>query len=360
MSTSKTRPKLILIDGHSLAYRAYFAMVNTPLSIENASGEKEMTGAVFAFANMLLKVWNQEQPTHLAVAFDVGRTFRDDLYAEYKGTREKMPDELALQIERIREVVRTLNIPVLELEGYEADDVLGTVAQQAKPHSVPVHIITGDRDLLQLVDADTRVELPSRASQPPEIYDETAVIDKFGVRPNQIVDYKALVGDTSDNIPGVKGIGEKTAVKLLAEYGTLDNLYAHLDDIKGALRQKLDDGRASADLSYKLARIVTDAPISVELKDCRTQDFDAANVLTIFRELEFRSMAKSLTAGMEVDDIPEPDVAGAAWLGFLWKIFGWRFGPLARAYVALQGVLILLNITVPVFVLVTLGDRNNV
>lgn len=165
-----------------------------------------------------------------------------------------MPDELSVQIERIKQVVRALNIPILELEGYEADDVLGTVAGQVRGQ-VPVYIITGDRDLLQLVDDNTRVELPSRRpGQPGEVYDAEGVVGYLGVRPDQMVDYKALVGDISDNIPGVKGIGEKTAVKLLAEYGTLANLYAHLDDIKGALRQKLADGRPAADLSYQLAR----------------------------------------------------------------------------------------------------------
>ncbi len=305
-----TTEKLVLIDGHALAYRMFFAL---PLeSFTTKSGEP--TNATFGFTRTLLDlILAPEPPEYLAVSFDTGATFRDELFTAYKGTREKMPDELSVQIARIKEVVRALNIPILELEGYEADDVLGTVAAQMHDQA-PVHIITGDRDLLQLVDDNTRVELPSRRpGGSGEVYDAEGVVGYLGVRPDQVVDYKALVGDISDNIPGVKGIGEKTAVKLLAEYGTLDNLYAQLDDIKGALRQKLDDGRASADLSYKLARIVTDAPISVELKDCRTQDFDAANVLTIFRELEFRSLAKSLTAGMEVDEIPEPATEGVTW-----------------------------------------------
>ena len=296
--------KLVLIDGHALAYRMFYAL---PLEAFTTK-EGEPTNATYGFTRTLLDlILADNPPEYLAVSFDVGKTFRDDIFTEYKGTREKMPDELALQIERIREVVRTLNIPVLELEGYEADDVLGTVAQQAKPYSVPVHIITGDRDLLQLVDADTRVELPSRASQPPEIYDETAVIDKFGVRPNQIVDYKALVGDTSDNIPGVSGVGPKTAAKLLTQYDTLDNLYAHLGDIKGAMGQKLADGKDSAYLSQKLARIVTDAPIQLDIDACRTQDFEAAPVLEIFRDLEFRSLTTQLVdhLGDNIEFIPD-------------------------------------------------------
>ena len=305
-----TTRKLVLIDGHALAYRMCFAL---PLeAFTTKSGEP--TNATYGFTRTLLDlIQAPEPPEYLAVSFDTGATFRDDLFADYKGTREKMPDELSVQIERIKEVVGALNIPILELEGYEADDVLGTVAAQMHDQ-VPVHIITGDRDLLQLVDDNTRVELPARRSGVgSEVYNAAGVVEYLGVRPDQVVDYKALVGDVSDNIPGVKGIGEKTAIKLLAEYGTLANIYEHLDEIKGALHKKLADGHESAELSYKLAQIVTDAPITVDLKDCLTQDFDAATVLAIFRELEFRSMAKSLTAGMEVDDIPEPDVAGAAW-----------------------------------------------
>ncbi|MBK8984753.1 MAG: DNA polymerase I [Chloroflexi bacterium] len=292
--------KLVLIDGHALAYRMFYAL---PLeAFTTKAGEP--TNATYGFTRTLLDLLLADNPPeYLAVSFDVGKTFRDDIFSDYKGTREKMPDELALQIERIRDVVRALNIPVLELEGYEADDVLGTVARQAKPLGVPVHIITGDRDLLQLVDDNTRVELPARSGQPPEIYDETAVSRKFGVRPDQFVDYKALVGDTSDNIPGVKGIGEKTAVKLLTEYHTLDDLYAHLEAIKGAMGQKLADGRESAYLSQTLARIVTDAPIQLNIEACRAHDFQAAPVLEIFRDLEFRSLANMLVTflGDETD-----------------------------------------------------------
>ena len=295
--------KLVLIDGHALAYRMFFAL---PLeSFTTKSGEP--TNATFGFARTLLElILAPEPPEYLAVSFDTGATFRDALFDAYKGTREKMPDELSVQIERIREVVRALNIPILELEGYEADDVLGTVARQMRGQ-VPVHIITGDRDLLQLVDENTRVELPARRpGASGEVYDAAGVLTYLGVRPDQVVDYKALVGDVSDNIPGVKGIGEKTAVKLLAEYGTLGNLYAHLDDIKGALRQKLEDGRASADLSYKLAEIVTDAPIAVQLQDCLTRDYDPAPVLVLFRDLEFRSLTKLLAAGLEAEEMPAP------------------------------------------------------
>lgn len=298
-----TTEKLVLIDGHALAYRMFFAL---PLEAFTTK-DGEPTNATYGFTRTLLElILSPEPPEYLAVSFDTGATFRDALFTEYKGTREKMPDELRVQIERIKEVVRALNIPILELEGYEADDVLGTVAAQMHGQ-VPVYIITGDRDLLQLVDDNTRVELPARkANAGGEVYDAAGVFDYLGVRPGQVVDYKALVGDVSDNIPGVKGIGEKTAIKLLAEYDTLDNLYEHLDEIKGALRQKLEDGRPAADLSYKLARIVTDAPIRVELKDCLTHDYDVTQVLDIFRDLEFRSLSRMLAASTETSDLPEP------------------------------------------------------
>ena len=247
MSTNK----LVLIDGHALAYRMFFAL---PLQAFTTK-QGEPTNATYGFTRTLLElILAEHPPQYLAVSFDVGKTFRDDIFTEYKGTREKMPDELRQQIERIKEVAGALNIPILELDGYEADDVLGTVAQQARPHGVPVHIITGDRDLLQLVDENTHVELPTRGSQPSEVYDPNGVIQKMGVRPNQIVDYKALVGDSSDNIPGVRGVGDKTAVKLLTQYDTLDNLYAHIEEVKGAMGKKLVTGQESAYLSQKLAR----------------------------------------------------------------------------------------------------------
>ena len=297
-----TTEKLVLIDGHALAYRMFFAL---PLEAFTTK-DGEPTNATYGFTRTLLElILSPAPPEYLAVSFDTGATFRDELFTEYKGTREKMPDELSVQIDRIKEVVRALNIPILELEGYEADDVLGTVAAQMHGQ-VPVYIITGDRDLLQLVDDNTRVELPARkANAGGEVYDAAGVVDYLGVRPDQVVDYKALVGDVSDNIPGVKGIGEKTAIKLLAEYDTLENLYEHIDEIKGALRQKLEDGRPAADLSYKLARIVTDAPIRVDLKDCLTHDYDVAGVLDIFRELEFRSLSRMLAASAEAGDLPE-------------------------------------------------------
>lgn len=285
--------KLILIDGHALAYRAFYAL---PLEAFTTK-DGEPTNATYGFSRTLLDLMlANDPPEYLAVSFDVGATFRDELFADYKGTRAKMPDELRQQIERIREVVATLNIPILELEGYEADDVLGTIAKQVKAHKVPAHIITGDRDLLQLVDDNTAVELPpGRGQREPDVYDEQAVVDKLGVRPDQVVDYKALVGDKSDNIPGVAGVGAKTAVRLLAEYGTLDGIYDNVDQIKGAMGKRLAADKDNAYLSYKLAKIITDAPIELDLEACLTKEYDPESVLALFRELEFRSLTGRLT-----------------------------------------------------------------
>ncbi|MCA9943220.1 MAG: DNA polymerase I [Anaerolineales bacterium] len=300
-----SKNQLVLIDGHALAYRMFFAL---PLeAFTTKSGEP--TNATFGFIRTVLDwILADNPPQYFAVSFDLGRTFRDDMFEEYKGTREKMPDELRLQIERIKEVIKTLNIPILELEGFEADDVLGTIARQAKPLGVPVHIITGDRDLLQLVDENTHVELPARGSRPPEIFDEQGVIGAFGVRPDQVVDYKALVGDTSDNIPGVKGVGAKTAAKLLTQYETLDAIYENVASIKGAMGKKIAEGKESAYLSQKLAQIVTDAPIQLDLDACVAHDFDPNPVLDIFRELEFRSLTNILVEGLgEQANIEEPE-----------------------------------------------------
>ncbi len=287
-------PKLILIDGHSLAYRAYFAMINTPLSVENANGEKELTGAVFAFSNMLLKVWKDEQPDFIAVAFDVGRTFRDDLYAQYKGTREKMPDELRAQMKRIQQVVNAFEVPIFTADGFEADDVLGTLARRASGEGMRVVIVTGDRDALQLVSPAVSVLTSRQRFDDTVVYDEAKVAENYGVQPRQIIDYKALIGDTSDNVPGVKGIGEKTAQALLQQYGTLDTIYARLDEItQKRARTALEAGRDSALLSKQLVTIKTDVPLDVNWEACAAQ-FDPQRVMALFRELRFESLIKRI------------------------------------------------------------------
>ena len=286
-------PILYLIDGHALAYRTYFALTSgTGSGFTTRSGEP--TAGVYGFTSVLLRLLEQERPDYLAVAFDVGRTFRDEMFAEYKGTREKMPDDLRTQMERIRQLVDAFNIPRLEMEGYEADDVLGSVAHSAVRQGLGVKIITGDRDLLQLVNQRVIVSLPGKSLSESKDYLPEDVIKAMGVRPDQVVDYKALVGDKSDNIPGVAGVGEKTAASLLQTYDTLDNIYAHLDELSAGVKKKLEAGKENAELSRKLAQIVTDLDIPIDLEQARPHAFDPDTIEGLFRELEFRSLMTRL------------------------------------------------------------------
>lgn len=285
-------PVLYLIDGHALAYRTYFALTRGSNPFATSSGEP--TAGVFGFTSVLLRLLEQEKPDFLAVAFDVGKTFRDKIYPEYKGTRAKMPDDLRSQIERIRQLVDAFNIPRLELDGYEADDVLGSVSVWAASHGYAVKIITGDRDLLQLVTERIVVNLPGKTLSEARDFRPPDVLDYLGVRPDQVVDYKALVGDTSDNIPGVAGVGEKTAVNLLKTYDTLEGIYSHLEELQAGVRKKLEAGREMADMSRTLARIVTDLSITLDMDRARTDQFDPTQVESIFRELEFRTLIDKL------------------------------------------------------------------
>ncbi len=285
-------PTLYLIDGHALAYRMYYALTSGGTSSQRWQTSKgEPTAGTYGFARELMRILEQEKPEYLAVAFDTGKTFRDDLFPEYKATRAKMPDDLRPQIERIRELVDAFNIPRLEVEGYEADDVLGTVAKIAASQGLGVKIITGDRDLLQLVGERTAVYL---AGDDQTYITDADVVRKLGVRPDQVVDYKAIVGDTSDNIPGVKGVGEKTAVALLEKFGTLDAIYKHMDQVENRWKGKLETGKESAYLSRDLARIRTDLDIKLNLERAKAHDFDAAKVEAFFGQLEFKSLLKSL------------------------------------------------------------------
>ncbi len=290
---------LYLLDGFALAYRTYFALTGANASRwVNTQGEP--TAGVFGFASVLLRIFEQEKPDYLAVAFDVGKTFRDEMYSEYKATREKMPDDLRIQIERIRQLVDVFNIPRLEREGYEADDVLGSAARVAQEAGLGVKIITGDRDLLQLVNPRVIVNLPSRKLSDSQDYNEEGVMESLGVRPDQVVDYKALCGDNSDNIPGVYGIGPKTATTLLAKYDTLDGVYEHLDELTKNQRAKLEEGKENAYLSQKLAQIVTDLDVTIDLEKATPANFKPEDVEALFRELEFRTLMPRLEAVMEI------------------------------------------------------------
>jgi DNA polymerase-1 len=285
-----SKGKLVLIDGHALAYRAYFAL---PPTLSTSKGE--LTNAVFGFTSMLLNVLRDEKPDYIAVAFDVGKTFRHQKYKEYKAHRLKMPDEMRIQMERIRDILHAMGIPIIEVEGYEADDVLGTLAQKAEQEGVETLIVTGDTDTFQLVDQHTRVLTSRRAFSDTIVYDLEGIEARYGLQPHQLIDYKALIGDTSDNIPGVRGIGDKTATQLLQRYGSVEGIYAHLDEVEiSRFRKALEEGRESAFLSKLLAAIVTNVPIELDLESCRVAEFDRDKVKELFRELEFRSLVNRL------------------------------------------------------------------
>jgi DNA polymerase I len=298
--------KLVLIDGHSLAFRAFHAL---PLSMAAPGGE--LTNAVFGFTSMLLNVLRDQQPEYVAVAFDVGKTFRHAMYPDYKGHRERMPDELMTQIERIKQVVEALNIPIFTRDGFEADDVLATLACQAEVQGVASLIVTGDRDILQVVDGAISVLTSGRQFSDTIIYTPEGIEEKYGLGPDQLVDLKALVGDKSDNIPGVHGIGDKGATALLQKYGSLEAIYSHLNEVTpDRTRKALEEGEANALLSQELGRIITDVPIQLDLAACHTRDYDRNKVVALFQDLAFRSLVDRLPAPLHGETAAEAEQRG--------------------------------------------------
>ncbi|MBN1221432.1 MAG: DNA polymerase I [Anaerolineae bacterium] len=294
---------LVLIDGHALAYRAYFGM---PATFSTRQGEP--THAVYGFTNMLLAVWKEYDPDYFIVTFDRGDTFRHQMYSDYKATREKMPDDLSSQIARIEQLVKAFNMPVFTKEGFEADDLLGTLATQAAGRGIEALIVTGDRDAFQLVASNIKVIISGRRFADREVYDEAHIQERYGVTPPQLIELKGLVGDTSDNIPGVKGIGEKGGAKLIQQYGTLENIYQHLDEIAPSIRAKLETDRDSAFLSRDLGRIITDVPgVELNVEAGRTMDFDLVTVANLFVELEFNTIFNRIP-GAPPDKSPQ-DIA---------------------------------------------------
>ncbi len=287
------KPLLVLFDGNALVHRAFHAI--PPLTVSKTG---EMVSAVYGFALMLLKVINELKPTHYAIAFDMkGPTFRHQMFEQYKAQRPPTPDELVNQLGRVRQLVEAFHIPIFELEGYEADDVLGTLSYQASQQDIDTIIVTGDADTMQLVSPRVRVLYPKprRTFSDTTLYDEAAVSEKYGVKPEQIADFKGLMGDPSDNIPGVSGIGEKTAVKLLQQFGSIEQIYEHIDQVTPAkLQALLQENEAIARQSKELATIVTKTPVSLNLDDCHTGQYDRHMVTELFRELEFASLLPKL------------------------------------------------------------------
>jgi DNA polymerase-1 len=294
--------KLVLIDGHTLLHRAYHAF---PTTLRTRKGE--IVNAVYGFTRILLTVLKEFQPEYVAVAFDLPvPTFRHKEYVGYQVQRPEMDKELKGQIQRVWEVVKALNIPVFTAPGFEADDVIASLARQAQKKfeirnsKFEIIIVTGDKDIMQLVREGVKVYAPGRGFSEGEFFDRQKVKETLGVWPEQIVDYKALVGDASDNYPGVPGIGPKTAIKLLEEFRDLGNIYKNLKKISPTIAKKLAEGKESAWLSKKLATIVTNAPVKLNLKACRLKDYDPEKVRRLFEELEFRSLLNKLP-GVETE-----------------------------------------------------------
>ena len=290
---------LVLLDSNSLINRAFYAL--PPLT--NRQGQQ--TGAIFGFVNMFLKLVDKYKPDYVVAAFDrKAPTFRKKMYEGYKATRKPMPEELACQLEPLKRLLRAMKVQIAEIDGFEADDILGTLSKRSK---CKTYIVTGDRDSLQLIDEKTTVLMTKKGISEIVEYDE-ARLKEDGFTPSQIIDLKSLMGDSSDNIPGVAGIGEGTATKLLAEYGTLDNVYAHIDETKGALNRKLTEGKESAYLSYKLATIDRDCPIETVPEDMPfTQTYDS-EVRDILLEFEFGKIADRLNFGQKETKAEMPAV----------------------------------------------------
>jgi DNA polymerase-1 len=307
-------PTLALLDGYALVHRAYFAQQGHDLRVQRTG---EPTGAIYGFASTLLNLLRDLAPTHIAVAMDApGPTFRHERDGTYKAHRPAMPDELRGQIERIRELIDAFNIPVYEAPGFEADDVLGTLAKQARALGAPTYLVTLDSDILQLVEPGVFVYMYMPARGGAKIYTSREdVIERYGVPPERIPDLKALKGDASDNIPGVPGIGEKTAVKLLQQFGSLDDILEQLEKvepprIRELLRTYADQARASREM----ATIVTTAPVQLDLDRCMVQDFDRDRVLALFEELEFRSLIPRVPQGrIAAAPKPEPDTTATSY-----------------------------------------------
>ncbi|SDW10300.1 DNA polymerase I [Alicyclobacillus hesperidum] len=328
-----SNPKLLLIDGNSILYRAFFAL--PPLS--NQQGVP--TNAVYGFTMMLLRLLASEHPTHLAVAFDKSKTtFRHAEYAEYKGTRQQTPDDLVQQFPLARQTLEALSIPVVELQNYEADDLIGTLSKRAEEAGWDVKIVSGDKDLLQLVSPRVHALLTRRGITDVEYYDEAAVAARYGLRPMQIVDLKGLMGDTSDNIPGVPGVGEKTAIKLLTSFDTVESVLDHVDEVPGAkLRERLAEHREQALLSKRLATIHRNAPLEVELDDLSYRGYDAKQAIEWFRELAFHSLIDKISEEMSpasTDD--ELQQLKDAWLSFSYERIV-RVADLERVWSGLTG-----------------------
>ena len=283
--------KLFLIDGNSFCYRAFYAIRHLTTS------RGRPTNAVYGFITMLNKIIKEEKPAYLAIAFDLpGPTFRHKKFENYKAQRKPMPDQLVEQMSLIKEVVEAYNIPIFEKKGFEADDVLATLAKKGQAEGMTVYIATGDKDMLQLVNSRIKLYSPHKENL---IYDQKMVKQRYGVEPEKIVEIMALAGDPIDNIPGVPGIGEKTAIQLIKEFGTMENVLANIDKIKNPrLYQALKEFSEQARLSKELATVNASISLDIDFAEFKIKEPDSKKLHRLFKELEFKSMLKEVSSGI--------------------------------------------------------------
>jgi DNA polymerase-1 len=304
-STQQAYERFVAVDSNSLMHRAYHAY---PSSLVTTQGIQ--VNAVYGFTSMLLKMLKDLSPKYLICAFDLaGPTFRHKEYKEYKATRKPTDEALIEQFPKVKDVLRAFNIPILEKKGYEADDILGTLAYWTdhgkwKAKNLEQVIVTGDKDLLQMVDENTKIWLPKRSFSNVQMYDIQDVEELFGFGPEFVIDYKAMVGDSSDNIPGVSGVGKKTATKFIEEFGHLEDIYANLDSDFFSDRQRklMRENKEEAMLSKKLASIVFDLDITLQLENCVLKDFDIKEVIAKFQEFEFKSLFSKIPYDLRFPD----------------------------------------------------------
>lgn len=294
--------RLFLLDAYALIFRAYYALIKMPRITQSGFN----TSAIFGFVNTLEELLRKENPSHIAVCFDpAGPTFRNEAFADYKGERSATPEDIKLSVPIIKEIVKAYNIPVIEVEGFEADDVIGTMARKAEKEGFTTYMMTPDKDFGQLVSPDILQYKPSYRGQDFELRGEKEVCERYGIEnTSQVIDLLALMGDKIDNIPGCPGVGEKTAVKLIQEFGSVDNLIANTASLKGALKKKIEENSEQIVFSKYLATIRTDAPLDTDPDDLRRRPADRDKLFSIFKELEFRTLADRVRRRLDADEKP--------------------------------------------------------
>ena len=300
--------KLVLIDGNSIINRAFYGVMNNRLLMTE---DGTYTNAIYGFLAILFKITEDINPEYLVVAFDLkAPTFRHKMYEGYKANRKGMPNELAMQMPILKDILRAMNIKVIEKEGYEADDILGTLAKWGQKENLDVTILTGDRDSFQLVDKNIRVRIPhtSQGKTETDEYTVEKIIEKYGLPPKSLIEVKGLAGDSSDNIPGIPGVGEKTAINLVKQYKNIEEIYKNINDFKGKLKEKIEQNEELALLSRKLGTINIDSPIEKNLSEMKLEEWNKEEVYKIFKKLQFNKFIERFNLRNEAKEETELEI----------------------------------------------------